>query len=208
MRVNFDIPQFRPDLGNLEGVRLEITGTLISVFSWSEPEGGAIRLWQTNALAVFYGDQVLARKTSICTSFGYPQPATGDGQQLWGSSLPKAGQLTLSSADELADFTGTGTVPVSAEYFNLANISASGNPGTWSLDNQASVTLELHYDFVAVPEPHLAALVIAGGLSVVCRIRKGRKEPADTGTATCADLPYLGRQGCGRKSDLLRIQFR
>ncbi len=189
-RVGFDIPLFDPAMGTLQDVRLNISGNFTSLFSWTELSGGSLTAWQTNALSIFYGNSVLATKTAIFLSLGYPNPINGNGQQLWGASLtPQA--LTFKLASDLANFMGTGTVPLSAEYYNRAVVNLFGPPGTWSLNNQGSVTVAVAYDYLVVPEPGSVWLIMAAGLLAALR-RHGTLTKWQEPSHPRSDLPGIG----------------
>ncbi len=176
MLVEVGIPRFDPAMGSLQGIQVRMAGSLISVFSWAEPAGGSIRVWQTNMLTVWYNSsEVLVRKSSVFTSLGYPTPVTGYGQQMWGTTLPPQ-TVKFSAAGDLQNFTGTGTVPLAADWYNLAMVTPFGPPGVWSLDQSGSVTVAVAYDFTGVPEPEAMGFLVAGVLTAVARKRARWKQ--------------------------------
>ncbi len=189
VRVGVNIPQFNPGLGNLEDIRLTLSGSLISTFSWNVPGGSGVTVFQTNAVTVIAGtSSVLAQKVSIFRSIDYPTPVTGYGQELWGSTLPQQG-FVLTDNDLLQSFTGTGLAPVSAEWFNLAVITPFGTPGTWTLNHQGSVTVGLTYDFAAVPEPQPGWLLLVGCLTRVLLFARGCRSDALRERKVTSGLP-------------------
>ncbi len=176
--VGIDLPGFDTGLGTLQGVRLSCYGIVQSLFNWNEPGGAGLVLWQTNNVLVMYaGSDVLDSRAAVFRSAGYPAPVNGSGQQIWASSLARK-SFVFSLESDLANFTGAGAIPVSAQYYSLTVVTPSGPAGTWSLANEASVTVELAYDFAVIPEPGAAWLLGAGILAGVAGRRSGNRSPA------------------------------
>jgi hypothetical protein len=170
--VGFNIPQFDSANGTLNSVTLTMSGYAKSTFTYDGwGASGSLTVWQDNVLSILYNgsDMLAQREFLFLTSTPFALPSNG--QSVWLGFLSQS-QLTFSSAPDLANFTGTGAVPVSAEYYNLPVVTITSGLVTWSLNNLSSMTANVTYDFTPVPEPGVISFLIISGLAFVCRKRK------------------------------------
>lgn len=145
----------------------------ISRFSWDGSSGqGQFTAWEDNLLSFVYGgSNVLFQSEFILLSPGYPSPfALPSSGQSVSVTNPRPYESIFSSESDLANFTGTGNIPLSAEYYCLPNVTVIGGPMTWDLNNSSKMTAVMTYDFTPAPEPGVPGLFVLGGLLVrVCR---------------------------------------
>jgi len=174
--VGFNIPQFNPADGTLNSVNLTMSGYANSTFSYNFLGSGGITVWQDLELSVVYnGSDVLAQNEAFFLSPNYPTPVPlpGNGTMVWSSSLPQS-QVTFSSALDLANFTGTGNVPLSGECYNVHTVNVTGAPapGETTLVNSSHLIAVVTYDFTPVPEPGAIGLTCLSGLMFAFRKRR------------------------------------
>jgi hypothetical protein len=173
--VGFSIPQFDPAKGTLNSVAVTISSRGLSRFSWDGwLASGQFTVWEDNLLSFLYnGSNVLAQNEFLLMSPGYPNgfPLPSAGQTV-SVAHPATNQVTFSAASDLANFIGTGDIPLSAEYYSQPVVTVTGGLITWTFDNSSTMTAVVTYDFSAVPEPGLAGLFFAGAL--LFTLRKSR----------------------------------
>jgi hypothetical protein len=159
----FDIQQFNPADGTLTSVVLTMDFSFQSLFTYNGASAtGTLTLDQGNSISFLYnGSDVVAGKDYGTSVFNAGLPSTGYSS---GSGIPIETNVIFSAASDLANFTGTGEIPLSAEYYNDATVTWTSGTVTWSLDDNATLTALVTYDFTPTPEPGVMSLLSFGAL--------------------------------------------
>ncbi|HTR41934.1 MAG TPA: choice-of-anchor E domain-containing protein [Pseudomonadales bacterium] len=162
----FDLPQFNPANGTLDGVTLTMYSAFQNQFTYDGVlASGKLTFTPTNSLSFLYhGSGVLAQQNAGGFTFNAGLPSHG------GSLIPEAspvldGQSIFSDALDLANFTGTGDAPLSAEYYFLPTVTWTSGTVTWSANSSATMAAVVTYHFEVVPEPGVAGILCLGGLA-------------------------------------------
>jgi hypothetical protein len=163
--MTFDLPQFNPANGTLDSVTLTMYSSFQYLFTYDGGSGtGQLTFMQTNSLSFLYnGSDVLAQQNTKGITFNATLPSTGQSST---QPLPPAlrGKSIFSDGPDLENFTGTGDIPLSAEYFNQPTVSWTGGTVAWNLTDTATMAAVVTYDFETVPEPGAIGITCLGGL--------------------------------------------
>jgi hypothetical protein len=93
-------------------------------------------------------------------------PSTGYGSS---SGPPVEANVLFSDAHDLANFIGKGEIPLSGEYYDLPTVTWTSGSLTWNLDDTATLTALVTYDFAPAPEPCVISIVCLGVLGFTMR---------------------------------------
>jgi hypothetical protein len=163
-------PQFNPALGTLDSVTLELSSTMATVVtvtnnedpsSGSSSNGGA-----KTELQVSVQDAGL-NLTQPDLDFYSPNFA----YTLLAGSSTSSGLLTKTANDGgntytlpavLGEFTGLGSLSLSASTFTQTSLTNNGGNTSASQVTDAALTGTVEYTYTAVPEPSSIALLVAG----------------------------------------------
>jgi hypothetical protein len=165
--VAFSLPQFNPADGTLDSITLTMFSSYQFLFTYNGASAaGQLVFTQSNSLSFLYnGADVLAQKNFNSARFTATLPSSGQAS-LPPSALTLQGESIFSNASDLANFTGPGDIPLSAEYFDLPSVTYTEGSVTWSLDSSATMTAVVSYDFEAIPEPGITTMTILGGVAL------------------------------------------
>lgn len=101
--------------------------------------------------------------------------AAGANQQLGPFSRNvSSGGYNYTTTQVLAEFTGTGTIPLTLSTFTQTLLANNGGNTSASQVTSANGNVTLVYDYTAVPEPTTALLVGAGGVALLLRRRRSQ----------------------------------
>jgi hypothetical protein len=183
--VAFNIPQFNSSLGTLTSVTLSVSGSAISSLNFTNFDGvtGGVMASETNALFINYSSGILAQNNFVWLTTGYPtiqKPGANGGvfSQSWGPATVQTLD-TFTSAPDLANFTGTGNIPVSAQFNVWFDLFATGGVNAWRSATSSSFTANVTYDYAPVPEPSSFGLLF-GGLGLLIWIHRARRRNLST----------------------------
>jgi hypothetical protein len=164
MAVN--IPQFNPSEGTLDGVNVTMYSSFDFLFTYDGSlASGELTFTQTSSLSFLYnGSDVLSQRNLGPFTFTAGLPSQGR------SFTPPAaptlqGQSFFSDVADLAIFTGTGQIPLSADYDNEPTVTWTGGTVTWNLDDSATAAAVVTYNFTPVPEPGSLSLLMLSSLA-------------------------------------------
>lgn len=169
----FDLPQFNAADGILDSV----TVTMYSTFQWTFTynglsASGKLAFTPTNVLSFLYnGSDVLSQANFHSFTFNATLPSSGQ-SSLPSGTLNLQGNSSFSDASDLLNFTGTGDVPLSAEYYFLPTLTWTSGTVTWNADASATMAAVVTYDFTSVPEPGVASILSFGALAFVLHKRR------------------------------------
>jgi len=173
--VAFNLPQFNSSLGTLISATLSVSGSAISslVFTNNDGPNAGVRTSETNALIINYNAGVLAENDFIWLTTNYPtlqKPGSGGVySQSWGPATVQT-LITFNSASDLANFTGGGNVPISAQFNDwFDEYYTGGNANSAIVTTACDFTANITYDFAPVPEPSSCGLFF-GGLGLLIGI--------------------------------------
>jgi hypothetical protein len=165
--VAFSLPKFDPAAGTLNGVSLAISGFGRLTIEYTNSPGAGATVFETNAISVLYNhSNIVYQKAFTLQNHNYPNPLPGsNGIDVSGQSLIQPSPFLFTLPSDLANFTGTGNAPLSAEYFGITTVTVVGGPVLWNVTPFGSVTAIVSYDYAAVPEPTSWSLLTAGVLT-------------------------------------------
>ena len=173
----FDLPQFNPADGTLDNVTLAMYSMFQDQITFNGlSASGELTIMPTNSLSFLYnGSDVLAQENDGGFTFSASLPSSG-------RSFSPAPPLTLqgtslfSDTSDLANFDGTGDVPLSGECYFLPNVTWTSGTVTWSADDTATMAAVVTYDFTPAPEPGVMSILCTGGVVLAfTRVRYWRK---------------------------------
>ncbi|MGB7747308.1 MAG: choice-of-anchor E domain-containing protein [Verrucomicrobiia bacterium] len=176
--VAFDLPQFNSSLGTLVSVTLSVSGSATSSLLWTNMDGpnAGVMASQTNALIINYNAGILAENDFVWLTKNYPalqKPGSGGVfSQSWGPVTVQTLD-TFTSASDLANFTGTGDIPVSAQFNDWFDMTATGGNSSSGGETSSSFTANVTYDYAPVPEPSSFGLLF-GGLGLLIWTHRAR----------------------------------
>lgn len=161
----FNLPQFNPANGTLDSVTLTMYSSFQFLFTYNGlSASGELTLTETNSFFFLYRESdVLSQRNFVPMKFTAALPLQG---RFW---VPPAdptlqGQSAFSAAADLANFTGTGQIPLSAEYYNQPTVTWTSGTVTWSQDASATMAAVVDYDFTPAPEPGVVGMMCFGML--------------------------------------------
>ncbi len=155
--VAFNIPQFNSSLGTLVSVTLSVSGSAISSLNFINNDGpnAGVRASQTNALIINYNAGILAENNFVWLTTNYPalqKPGSGGVfSQSWGPATVQTTD-TFTSALDLANFTGTSDIPVSAQFNDwFDEYFTGGNANSAVTTTACGFTADVTYDYARHP---------------------------------------------------------
>jgi hypothetical protein len=163
--VAFDIPQFNPADGTLTSVTVDMYANSQYNFTYNGAfASGTLQFKPADSLSFLYnGSDVLAQDTSPPFTITAGLPSTGQAYSL--PSPPSSqGESLFTLAPDLANFTGTGEAPLSAENDFDPTVTWTSGTVTWSATGSATMVDIVTYDFTVAPEPGVISLACAGGV--------------------------------------------
>jgi hypothetical protein len=167
--VVFNISQFDSSLGTLVSVTLSVSGSAtwsLNFTNISTTSNARLTASETNGLFINYNSGVLAQNNFIWLTTGYPTRQTvsmngGIYSQSWGPATVQS-LNTFTLAPDLANFIGTGGIPVSARFDVWFDMTTLGGNNRWSVATSSTFTANVTYDYTPVPEPSSFALLFGG----------------------------------------------
>jgi hypothetical protein len=166
--VAFDIPQFNSSLGTLTSVTLSVSGSATWSLNFTNLDGvnGGVKASETNDLFINYSLGILAENDFVWLTTNYPayqKPGANGGvfSESWGPATVQTLD-TFTSALDLANFTGAGDIPVSAQFNDWFDLTATGGVNKWGSATSSSFTADVTYNYTPVPEPSSFGLLIGG----------------------------------------------
>ena len=169
----FDLPQFNAANGTLDSVTLTMYSSFQYLFTYNGASAsGQLTFTQTNSLSFLYnGSDVLAQQNSRGVTFNAGLPSTGQSST---QPVPPVlrGQSIFTDSMDLANFTGTGDIPLSAEYFNQPTVTWTDGTVTWNLTDTATMAAVVTYNFEPIPEPGAIGILSLGSLMFLLRKRR------------------------------------
>jgi hypothetical protein len=180
--LTFGIDQFNPALGTLNSVQLTVSGQVEASLYFTNNDGNVglkVEIDPTYQIAYFNGSltNLLVDDESIdWTTPGFPKsvsvPADGTYFYSWGPANEGPVTQNLTLAPDLANFTGSGLIPVAAQLSCTTMESIGGGNYTISAPVSGSATAQVIYDYIPVPEPSTIGLVVVGLLGGLGMIRR------------------------------------
>jgi len=157
----FNIPQFNPAEGTLDSVTLTMYSSFQFLFTYDGSLAlGQMTFTQADSLTFLYnGSQVLSQANFGAFKFTAGLPSRG--QSFAPATAPTLrGQSIFSDSADLANFTGTGEIPLNAEYYIQPTVTWTSGTITWSLSDSATMAAVVTYDFTPVPESGVMASLL------------------------------------------------
>ena len=169
--ASFNIPQLNPAVGTLTSVILTMNYSFQSLFTYNGVSAtGTLTLDQANSISFLYdGSEVVAGKNYGNSKFNAGLPSSGYSS---GSAIPIETNVVFSATSDLPNFTGTGEIPLSGEYYNDPTVTWTSGTVTWSMDATATLTALVTYDFTPAPEPGLLSILCFGALGFAAGKRR------------------------------------
>jgi hypothetical protein len=170
-------PKFDSSLGTLVAVDLYVRGDISTVLTVhnSSPTGSTGHANTHLQVSVQdAGDNLLAPQIDILSpSYNYNLAA---GQSVTSGTLTKYGTSTDQYTDSavLAEFTGPGTILLSASTFTETALFNTGGNTDASQVTQAKLTGTVTYHYNATPEPSTLVLFAIGTVSLLAYVWRRR----------------------------------
>jgi hypothetical protein len=185
----FNIPKFDPASGTLNSVLVTIgAGSESSSIVFVNPVtfNGGVKYHEDGAVLAFYN----VSTTLLSDSFSWQTPhyngiginayeRPGAGQTYtasWGPHTVPSASTTFTSPADLANFTGAGNAPLSAEFDRSNQAGFYGNGYTFNQNGSTTLPATVVYDFTPIPLPAAvwAGLSMFGAMGGVRILRRRR----------------------------------
>ena len=185
---------FHPSLGNLQSVKITVTGQLVGGWQYENLNAKPSAKFAANyeldqVLDITDGAQsyLAMSKTTVTNGMAIPvmpkYDGVTDGAGTSGASIQSVNTtqspvFVYNTAPTLAPFIGLGQTDFTVASVENDNITASGKPAKFWLDNysEGNATIDIQYTYsanvAAVPEPSTTALLGFGMLAIGFAIRR------------------------------------
>lgn len=167
--------QFDSSLGTLQSVTIHLSSTMSTVLTVTNSAASASQGSAKTEFQVSVQDSGnylnVPEIDMFSSSFSYTLAANG---------TKTSGTLTKSASDEqtytdagvLAEFTGNGAINLSASSFTQTWLTNTGGNTFASQVTRGSLTGDVTYDYVPIPEPATMAMLAMGAGAAILRRRR------------------------------------